>query len=493
MSSGIFSSLMNPTAREIVRSGVAVVRRRAGALLAPVVIWQHIKESYAAFDVRVAALRAALPASAPLIAVESGRRSTPSAPGVTRAAMAASHFELLHPSRPARYRCATGGRGSGKSHSFATVTILNMLQRRLRELCAREIQRSLRESVHRLLSDVIVALGLSRYFVVTDHSIVCTITGAEVIFVGLYQNVSQIKSIEGIDVCWVEEAESVSARSLELLTPTIRRPGSELWFSANPDDPVAPIMAFATNDRPGCRHSHSTFRDNPWVPTELVAEAAYLRGVDDDAYRHVWLGECRTATDAQVFRGKAFVEEFTAGGDGWNGPYAGLDFGFSQDPTAAVKAWVKDRTVYVEHEAWAIGRDIDATPALLDTVPGFREITVRADNARPETISYLQRHGYWRCVPVEKWPGSVEDGIAHLRQYERIVIHPRCKHVADEMRLYSFKVDRLSGDVMADVVDANNHTIDALRYALAPLIRRSKMGFLDYIDQERARLAAQTG
>ncbi len=101
---------------------------------------------------------------------------------------------------------------------------------------------------------------------------------------------------------------------------------------------------------------------------------------------------------------------------------------------------------------------------------------MRADNARPESISYLKRHGLPNCTAVDKWPGSVEDGVAHLRSYSEIVIHPRCRETIRESRLWSYKVDRLSGDVLPDVVDANNHWMDALRYALAPLVRVVQAG-----------------
>jgi phage terminase large subunit len=160
-----------------------------------------------------------------------------------------------------------------------------------------------------------------------------------------------------------------------------------------------------------------------------------------------------------------------------------------------VKAWIAERTLYVEFEAWEVGCDIDRLPALFDQVPGSRDHACRADNARPETISYLQRHGFPNMEAVEKWSGSVEDGIAHLRQYERIVIHPRCEHIIDEFRLYSYKVDRLSGDVLPDIVDAMNDGVDSLRYSLAPLIRQGDTGFLHYMEEQvaeaRKRKAAE--
>ena len=174
--------------------------------------------------------------------------------------------------------------------------------------------------------------------------------------------------------------------------------------------------------------------------------------------------------------GKVRVAEFTPG-EGWHGPYHGLDFGFAQDPTAAVKCWVHDARLWIEYEAGAVGLEIDHTPAhLTQRIPGIERHIVRADSARPESISYLKRHGLPQAVAVEKWPGSVEDGIAHLRSYAEIVVHPRCRQTVQETRLYSYKVDRLSGDILPVVVDAHNHWIDATRYALAPLMQRRDAG-----------------
>jgi phage terminase large subunit len=149
-----------------------------------------------------------------------------------------------------------------------------------------------------------------------------------------------------------------------------------------------------------------------------------------------------------------------------------------------IKAWISERTLFIEHEAWEVGCDIDRLPILFDAIPGSREHASRADNARPETISYLQRHGFPNMESVEKWSGSVEDGIAHLRSYEKIVIHPRCTNISEEFRLYAYKVDRLSGDVLPIVIDAFNHGLDSLRYALGPLIRAGDTGFLAYLQQQ---------
>jgi phage terminase large subunit len=249
-------------------------------------------------------------------------------------------------------------------------------------------------------------------------------------------------------------------------------------------------MQFIGGERPDTRHVHVTYADNPWfTETPLEAEREYLQRVDDDAYRHVWLGECRRNTDAQVFAKKYTVEPFTVGDD-WDGPYHGLDLGF-KDPSVLTKCWVSGNRLYIEREAWQLNCDIDRLPALLDQVSGARDHVIRCDSARPETISYLKQHGYPDVVSVEKWPDSVEDGVARMRAFEMIVVHPDCVRTLDEMRLYSYKVDRLTGDVMPDIVDRHNHCIDSIRYGIAPLIKRAAgQGIIEYYQQQNAANAA---
>lgn len=486
--------LLQPSRRETLGRAVELLRSQSLGRGAPVVLWQGLSESTPVFNARLLRARLQIPDDRALIGVCPPHQEP--LPGVRLVELAPKLFALLHPQAPARYRVASGGRGSAKSFSFATAIVLRALERKMRILCAREIQKSIRESVHHLLTERIEVLGLGPWFDVREYSITSA-CGSELLFEGLRDNVNKLKSLEAIALCYIEEAETISDRSLETLIPTIRAPGSEIWISFNPDAADDPVyQRFISEPPPSCRHEHVTFADNPWLPVELECEQRYLQSVDDDAYRHVWLGECRKASDAQVFRGK-FVSEAFEPQKGWAGPYQGCDFGFSQDPTVLLRCWINEaaRELFIEHEAYEIGRDIDRLPELFDQVPAARGYTTRADSARPETISYLQSHGYGRVLAVDKWSGSVEDGIAHIRQYARIVVHPRCGHTLDELRLYAYKVDRLSGDVLADLVDKHNHCIDALRYALAPLIKRMPgQGVFDYMrERHEAKVAAQAG
>lgn len=381
---------------------------------------------------------------------------------------------------PARYKILHGGRGSAKSWGAARALLILAAQRKLRILCAREFQASIQDSVHKLLSEQIPMLGLAGHYQVQQASIRAR-SGSEFIFSGIRSNVTKIKSMEGIDIAWVEEAEKVSEASWKVLIPTVRKPGSEIWVTFNPDLETDPTYRrFVTAPPPGAQVVAMNWQDNPWFPAELARELEYDYGIDPEAADHVWGGATRKNSVAQVLRGRYVVEAFEPGSD-WDGPYQGADWGFANDPTALVRLWIHERRLYVEHEAYRVGVEIDHTPALFDQVPRAREYVTRADNARPETISYMQRNGYGRMVGCTKGPGSVEDGVAHLKSYEKIVIHPRCIHFAEEARLWSFKTDRLSGDVLPELVDKWNHLMDASRYALEPVMKSAGLGLLGFM------------
>ena len=395
-----------------------------------------------------------------------------------------------------RYLGAFGGRGSAKSWTVARMLLARSIAEQKRILCTREIQGSIRESVHKLLANQIEMMGMSRLFSVQQHSIT-NARGSEFIFEGLRHNVNKIKSMEGIDIAWLEEAEKVSDDSWKVLIPTVRKPGSQIVVTFNPDlesDPT--YQRFIMAPPGGCNLIKCNWQDNPWITKELLMEKDYLYRVDPDSAAHVWGGECRRNTQALVLSGKYVVDTFEPGAD-WDGPYNGADWGFSQDPTAGVTCWIKGTRLYIEREAWKIGCELDHTAKLFDEGLGerVRGQVMRADSARPETISYLRRNGYPNLVAASKWQGSVEDGVAHLRQYEQIVIHPRCTHALQEAQSWSYKVDRLTGDVLPELVDANNHIWDAVRYALQPIIK-SRPGIIDFyraeaIEMEKRRNAGR--
>jgi len=382
-----------------------------------------------------------------------------------------------------RYRVAYGGRGSGKSFTFALMAAVWGYVEPLRILCTREMQNSIKESFHAEIKNAIQSIPWleESYDVGVDY--IRGKNGTEFIFRGLRHNMSSIKSMAQIDLCIVEEASDVPAASWESLLPTIRAPKSEFWIVYNPRKPTDPVDVMFRGSEPPPRSMviEQSWKDNPWFPPELEEQRIHAQKIMDDAlYRHIWEGEYYEQSDAQVLKGKYRVDEFEANST-WQGPYYGLDHGFSVDPMAALRCWIHDDRIWVDYEAGKVGLELDATADhVIRHVPGIAEHVIRADNARPEANSYLRRHGLPKITAVEKGKGSVEDGIQFIRSFREVVIHPRCKNVISEARLYSYKTDRLSGDVMPDLVDANNHWIDALRYALEPIMKRRDMPMVQF-------------
>lgn len=377
---------------------------------------------------------------------------------------------------PCRYKGVKGGRGSGKSHFFAQQCVLRSLDGNTKIVCIREVQKSLKYSAKSLIEAKIESLGMGEHFEVLQSEIRAKHGDGVIIFQGMQDHTADsIKSLEGFDIAWVEEAQSLSKRSLELLRPTIRAEGSEIWFSWNPEhktDAVDKFMFEGQHDDRFCM-VHVNYDGNPWLPDELYQEIAYDRLNNPDSFPHVWLGEYNEKSEAQIFKGKWLVDEFTPRSD-WSGPYYGLDFGFAQDPTAAIRCWIGDKRLWIDYEAGKVGLELDNTAKHLSTIPGIATHFIRADNVRPESINYLKRHGLPRITAVHKGKGSVEDGIEHIKSYDNVVIHPRCEKTIEEFRLYSYKVDKRSGDILPVIVDEHNHYIDALRYSLEPLIKQQQ-------------------
>ena len=373
---------------------------------------------------------------------------------------------------PARYKGAHGGRGCGKSHFFAGLLVARALgQQGLLWVCIREIQKSLEQSVKRLIESKIAAFGVGHQFRVKEAEIV-TPGGGLIVFQGMQNHTAEsIKSLEGFDGAWVEEAQSLSAKSLRLLRPTIRKPGSELWFSWNPGSPEDPIDQLLRGEHKldGALVVEANWRGNNWLSQELKDERAadLARGADD--YEHVWEGGYVTIADAIVFAGRTRIEAFETPADARF--FFGADWGFATDPTALVRCFIKDDCLFVDHEAFGHKTELDEIPALFDRVPLARNWPIKADSARPETISHIRAKGF-NISAAGKWPGSVEDGIAHLKGFKRIVIHERCPNLAREARLYSYRIDRRTDQVLPVIVDQHNHGWDALRYALDGYIKR---------------------
>jgi len=381
-----------------------------------------------------------------------------------------------------RYRGAHGGRGSGKTRTFALMTAVHGYQMGMNGesgviLCAREHLNSLDDSSMEEIKQAIRSVDwLSAYWEIGEKYIRSIDGRIKYVFAGLRHNLDSIKSKAKILLCWIDEAETVSETAYKKLIPTVREANSEIWVTWNPEKDGSPTdLRFRKRDRDDSIFVEMNYMENPWFPDVLDQDRlSDLKSLDPQTYAHIWEGAYLENSDSQVFANKVRVAEFKPGAD-WDGPYCGLDFGFSLDPTAATKCWVYDGRLWVEYEAGRTKLELDDTTEFITKkIPDFHKYVCRADSARPESISYLVNHGMPRVIGVDKWKGSVEDGVQHMRSYKEIVVHPRCEETRKEMRMYSYKVDRLTGDVLPDIVDKHNHYIDSIRYGISPLIQQKR-------------------
>lgn len=421
-----------------------------------------------------------------------------------------------------RFRGIEGGRGSGKSHFVGDDLVENALRVHTRCVCAREVQNSIAESSKQLLEDKI-NLAAYRYagaqflhtdpskpipdtwnkkryqhfmskWRITDREITFRPTDSLFIFRGLQNHTAaSIKSLEGFTDFWAEEAQTLSQRSIDLAVPTFRK-GSQLTFTYNPLSPKDPVEKLFADEgvvaqttgmlRPQGQDNdfvlvRANYYDNPWFPDELRRDMERDKRRDPDKYAHTWLGKHLKASAARVFKNWT-IQDFVTSGDARF--YFGADWGFSVDPSVLIRCFIVGDKLYVDREAYAVGCEIDNTPALFagtDTltparwenpnkyegIPGATKWPLTADNARPETISYMKRRGFTRIMPSVKGKGSVEDGIEFMKNFD-IVVHPSCVHTIDELSSYSYKVDPKTGEILPVLEDKKNHVIDALRYAL---------------------------
>jgi len=202
---------------------------------------------------------------------------------------------------PSRYKVLYGGRGGAKSWGIARALLVIGSTKVTRVLCAREFQTSIKDSVHKLLSDQIMAMSLTEFYEITDRTIRGK-NGTEFNFVGLKNNVSNVKSYEGVDICWVEEAQSVSKRSYDTLIPTIRKEKSEIWISFNPElETDETYRRWVANPPDNAKVVKIGWQDNPWFPEVLRDEKDALKNRDPEAYQTVWEGMCRLTVDGAVF------------------------------------------------------------------------------------------------------------------------------------------------------------------------------------------------
>ncbi|MRF66590.1 PBSX family phage terminase large subunit [Escherichia coli] len=386
-----------------------------------------------------------------------------------------------------RYRCSHGGRGSAKTRTFALMTAIRGYMAAMNGqsgviLCAREYMNSLEESSMEEVKQAIRSVPwLNDFYELGEKYIRTKCRSVSYVFAGLRHNLDSIKSKARILIAWVDEAESVSEIAWTKLAPTVREAGSEIWVTWNPErDGSATDKRFRKNPPDNAVVVEMNYDDNPWFPSVLEDERLNDQArLDSATYAWIWEGAYLENSDKQVLANKYVVQSFPD--DLWQQAdrlLFGADFGFAKDPNTLIRMFILDDCLYIEREAYGVGVELDHMPEFYDKIPEARKWPIKADSARPETISYLKRQGF-NISAAKKWQGSVEDGITHLRGFKQIIIHPRCKETAKEARLYSYKTDRITGEVLPVILDANNHCWDAVRYGLDGYItQKSNAGLL---------------
>lgn len=393
-------------------------------------------------------------------------------------------------------RGAYGGRGSTKSVGFCQMVLAKAIFYACcgvsgSMLCARQFQVSIQKST---LAELKVILesnpSMRRYFDVGERYLktVDSLPGSiEFDFIGLDKNLESLKSKSKVLICFIDEAETVSEEAFQYLLPTLRTSGtlpngskyhSEIWLAWNPKSAESAVYKRFVEKTPSiAKIIQINWRDNPWWHENVNLQAARMADyeiLDRARANWIWEGELLRNSETQVLHGKVSVQVFEPDEKRWH-RYQGLDYGFANDPTAAVVAWVDPQHpeyLYVSHESGKVHLEIAETGEyILNDIPDFDKYVTRADCARPETTSHLVKHGGLpRVVNVSKT--KIEDGISHLRSFKSIIIHPRCKELVRETDLYSYKTNS-GGDILPDVVDKFNHYIDALRYAVVPLVKQT--------------------
>lgn len=365
-----------------------------------------------------------------------------------------------------------GGRYSLKSHTVARFLLIRARQQKTRVACFREFQNSIAESSHQLLADLIKQYELTD-FEVTNNSIINKVTGSDFLFKGLWHNEQSIKSIEGIDIAWVEEAQTVSKASIEVLTPTIRKPESQIVYTYNrllEDDPVHTRLVI--EGRPNTLVIHANYdvaEKYGWLPDNIKLEIEDDKARRPSLYKHKWLGE-PTNQDRIIYRDWGLVDDIPIHARrerGW------LDYGYSNDPTAMGEIWFCDGALYLDEVAYTKGLSNKQISDIILNRP--QRIPWVADSAEPKSNDELRVHGI-TVIDAKKGKDSVNNGIQSV-QSQRIFVTRRSVNIIKERASYMWEEDN-AGRITNIPSPLFNHHMDGIRYgisSLAPLIQRQEM------------------
>lgn len=378
-----------------------------------------------------------------------------------------------------------GGRFSLKSHTVARYLLIRARMAKTRVGCFREFQNSITESSHQLLADLIKQYELTD-FEVTINSIINKVNGSDFIFKGLHHNEQSVKSIEGIDIAWVEEAQTISRESIEVLTPTVRKPGSQIIYTYNrllEDDPVH--QRLVVEGRPNTLIINVNY--DIAIKYKMMPDVIRLEMEDDRdkrpaLYRHKWLGE-PNSMELKIYKDWAFIDEI---------PHEarleryGLDFGYSNDPAAIV-------AVYKYNGGFIFDEIFYKTKFFNNQLADFikaqeKQALVIADSSEPKSIDEMALFDV-SIMGAKKGADSVRHGIS-MMQAQRISVTKRSHNLIKEYKSYLWKTDR-DGKIIAGVPEGgNDHALDAARYAMEDLNIDTEPSAIEKYMLQQARMNA---
>jgi phage terminase large subunit len=377
------------------------------------------------------------------------------------------------------YQILYGGRSSAKTRT-ALAKILYCANEKPNQtiLCTREFQSSIETSTYAELKQIIFEEDLQHIFKVKHDRIEC-VNGSKFIFKGLARDIYQIKSIPNIDICLVEEAETIRRDLWDVLDPTLRKDGAQLIVLFNPRElQSATYQKWLIDKIPDedILRIEINYQDNPFNSELILKKIAHMKEFDYARYEHIYLGKVLDISEDVIFKGKfkildmglQFKDERFYYKEKQIGMLYGMDFGFSQDPTAMIElCFLDEDTIYINREIFKTGLlPAHYIPVMEKEFGKFVRMSPwYADAARPDSIAQLKHDGLRRIEGAPKGKGSIESGIEYLLG-KNIIINPRCQNMIFEAYNYRYKKDKNSGIVLSDIVDAHNHGWDAIRYAL---------------------------
>ncbi len=366
-----------------------------------------------------------------------------------------------------------GGRYSLKSHTVARVLLIRARQEKLRIACFREFQNSIADSSHQLLKDLIETYELHD-FQVTDNSIVNTMNGSDFLFKGLHRNEQSVKSLEGIDIAWVEEAQTVSQRSIEVLTPTIRKEGAQLIYTYNrlsEEDPVHKRLVL--EGRPNTliiKVDYTIALKHGFMPESIRQEMEDDKARRPGLFKHKWLGEPENLTEARIYRDWQLIDDI---------PHQarleryGVDFGYHPDPAACVAVYFLDGGYILDEVFYQLEM---SNREIANTLKNLPRALVIADSAEPKSIDEIRSYGI-NIQPTMKGKDSVKYSIKAVQDL-KISVTRRSANLLKEYRNYLWEVDKDGHIIPGQPEEGADHLLDASRYAinsLVPVMRKKEM------------------